>query len=130
MRQLLAQSKNYKLFCAYEEAQLEGAHIDGHIIVGDFYGNVECACIDQNEKWCVTGGNGLIIYQLKAPFIEYRYNYKTEQWKELWRSDDDWYPEVIYQIEENIIRIVIDVFSKAKGVYDLNIETLELIKRV
>lgn len=49
---------------------------------------------------------------------------------ELWRESDGYYPEVIYQIDDSIVRIVIDVFSKDKGVYDLNVETLELVKRV
>lgn len=130
MRHLLAQSKNFQIYCAYEEARLEGSAIDGHVVVGDFYGQVECACIDQNERWCITGGNGLVIYQLKSPFEEYRYNHKTQQWIELWRSEKDWYPEAIYQIEEDVVRLVIDVFSKAKGVYDLNIETQVLTRRV
>ena len=129
MRKLLAQSTNYTLFGVYEEAQLEGPTIDGHVVVGDFYGDVECACIDKQERWCVTGGNGLIIYQLQAPFEAYRYEQATDQWRELWRSDEAWQPEVIYQVDENIVRLVIDVFSDAKGVYDLNVETLELTKR-
>ena len=130
MRDLLAQSKNFKIYGVYEEAQLEGASINGHVIVGDFYGHVECACIDKDERWCITGGNGLVIYQLAEPYENYRYNHKTDQWKEIWRSEKDWYPEVIYQVEDNVVRLVIDIFSKAKGVYDLNIETLELTKYV
>ena len=130
MRNLLAHSKNYKLFGAYEEAQLEGEGITGHIVVGDFYGSADCGCIDYAERWCVSGGNGIVIYQISPPFEEYQFGHNTPQWKELWRSDEDWYPEIIYQIEENIVRMVIDVFANAKGVYDLNIETLELTKRV
>ena len=130
MRNLLAQSNNYKLFGYYEEAQLEGKLITGHVVVGDFYGSADCACIDYGERWCVSGGNGIVIYQLAPPFEEYQFNHSTSQWKELWRSDEDWYPEIIFQIEEDIVRIVIDVFSNAKGVYDLNVKTLELIKRV
>lgn len=130
MKELLAQSENFKIYGSFEEAQLEGTEINGHIVVGDFYGQVECACIDQQERWCITGGNGLVIYQLEAPFEQYRYNHQTKQWTDMWRSDKDWYLEVIYQIEENVVRLVIDVFSEAKGVYDLNIETLELTKCV
>lgn len=130
MREFLAASKNYKIYREYEQAQLEGKSFNDHIVVGDFYGNVECACIDQNERWCITGGNGLVIYQLKAPFENYRHEHKIDQWKEIWRTEENWYPEVIYQVEENVVRLVIDVFSKAKGVYDLNIETLELTKHV
>ena len=130
MRQLLTQSEHFKLYAIYEEAQLEGPSIDGHIVVGDFYGNVACACIDQRERWCITAGSGLIIYRLTTPFEGYRYNYETAQWKELWRSDDVWWPEAIYQIEENIVRIVIDVLSSAKGVYDLDTESLQVTKRI
>ena len=130
MRELLAQSENFKIFSAYEEAQLEGGPIEGHIVVGVFYGHVECACIDKNELWCITCGDGLVIYQLKEPFEEYRHSHSSTQWIELWRSKKGWSPEVIYQVEENMVRLVIDVFSEEKGVYDLNTKTLELIKRV
>jgi hypothetical protein len=130
MRNILAQSKNYKLFGAYEEAQVEGEGITGHVVVGDFYGSADCGCIDFAERWCVSGGNGIVIYQLSPPFEEYKFDHDSSQWKDLWRSEEDWYPEIIYQIEKDIVRIVVDVFSKAKGVYDLNVKTLELIKRV
>ncbi|MGX5174566.1 hypothetical protein ACUR5C_11155 [Aliikangiella sp. IMCC44653] len=83
MKHLLAQSKNYRLYGVYEEAQLEGTDIDDYLVVGDFYGHVECACIDQGEKWCAIGGNGLIIYKLEHPLEPYRYDHKTKQWDEL-----------------------------------------------
>lgn len=130
MKELLTQSKNYKLFCWYEEAFIEGSAITKHTGVGDFYGSVECGYIDWNEKWCITGGNGLIIYNLLEPFESYQYNQTTPQWKELWRNDKDWYVETIYQIDDETVRLVIDIFSKAKGVYDLNINSLKLTKHI
>lgn len=130
MKELLTQSKNYMLYCWYEEAYIEGATISKHTSVGDFYGSVECGCIDRNEKWCITGGNGLIIYNLSPPFEDYKYDHKTSQWKELWRNDKDWYVETIYQIEDDTVRLVIDIFSKAKGVYDLNVNSLKLTKHI
>lgn len=132
MRTLLTQSGNYKLYGDFEEAQLEGPGIVGHIVVGDFYGSADCGCIDKNEQWCVSGGNGIVIYRIKEPFINYQFDYKTDQWRELFREpkDKDWYPEVIYQIEDNIVRMVIDIFGEARGVYDLNIETLEMRKQI
>lgn len=132
MRTILAKSSHYTLYGAYEEAQLEGPHIDGHVVVGDFYGSADCGCIDRNEKWCISAGNGLVIYFLEAPYQRYSFDTETAQWKELWREakDSDWYPEVIYQTEDNEVRMVIDIFSNSKGVYDLNIETLEITKRV
>lgn len=132
MRTILAKSNNYTLYGVYEEAQLEGLGIDGHVVVGAFYGSADCGCIDRNEKWCISAGNGLVIYSLEAPYQSYKFDTKTTQWRELWRGikDSGWYPEIIYQIEDNEVRIVIDIFSNAKGVYDLKIETLEVTKRV
>lgn len=132
MRTILSESKNFKLFGVYEEAQLEGAGIDGHVVVGDFYGSADCGCIDRGEKWCISAGNGLVIYRIESPFKSYQYEKLSKQWAELWRTkdDSDWYPEVIYQIEDDVVRLVIDVFSEAKGIYDLNVRSLELVKRV
>lgn len=132
MRRVLAKSENFTLYGAFEEAQLEGLGIEDHVVVGDFYGAADCGCIDFNEKWCVSAGNGLVIYSMVPPFSEYQFDTTSVQWKELWRrqKDSDWYPEVIYQIESDVVRLVIDVFSNAKGVYDLNIKTLEITKRV
>lgn len=132
MRNILSQSKNFKLFGAYEEAQLEGPGISEHVVVGDFYGGANCGCIDVDEKWCISAGNGLVIYSIIPPFQDYQYGQATQQWVELWRTEKDknWYPEVIYQIEEDVVRLVIDVYSETKGVYDLNVKSLDLVKRV
>ena len=78
------------------------------------------------DSW--TAGNGIVVYKLLEPFEQYVYDKKTPQWKELWRSDERFYPEVVYQVEENVVRLVNDIFSDTKGVYDLNVETLEFKK--
>lgn len=130
MRNLLAHSKNFKLYGAYEEAQLEGFGIEKHVVVGDFYGDVVCGCIDYQERWCISGGNGIVIYNLTIPLRPYKYKSKESSWAELWRDDQVWYPEAIYQVEDEMVRIVVDVYSEAKGVYELNVKTLEFIKRV
>jgi hypothetical protein len=130
MKELIAQSKNYKLFGEFETATLEGPGITQQLIVGDFYGDVACGCIDSNEKWCVVGGDSIVIYQIAAPFRNYGSIKKTDQWQELWRYETGWDPEIVYQIDSSIIRVVIDVFSSQQGVYDVNVETLEIIKRV
>lgn len=132
IRKILAQSKNYKLFKECEDAQLEGLGIKDYVTVGDFYGDVTCACIDEQEKWCISGGNGLVIYTIAEPFLNYTYEQDNQklQWKELGRNKQTWlWPETIYQVENDVVRIVIDVYSKYKGVYDLNIKTLELLKK-
>ena len=67
MKELLATSENYKIFGAYEEAHLTGKNIPNHIVVGDFYGHVECACIDKSENWCVTAGQ----LETESSFISY-----------------------------------------------------------
>jgi hypothetical protein len=125
MSNLIASSENYRIHGSFEEAHLIGPGIVGHVVVGDFYGDVACACIDNREKWCVTGGNGIVVYQITKPFESYAYDTVTPQWKELWRSDEDYYLEAIYQVEANIVRLVIDVNSEAKGIYELNVDSLE-----
>lgn len=126
MNQILAQSRNYRISHIYEQARLEGTDIDGHIVIGEFYGDVECACIDRNEKWCITGGDGVILYQLKAPFEEYQFGIDSEQWTEKWRNEPVKWPEVIYQTDAFKVRLVLDTTSEQRGVYDLDLNTFKL----
>lgn len=121
-----AESKKFRIESYYETVilinKINGVEVD----IGDFYGDVECAIIDRNEKFCVMGGCGLIIYFLKEPFETYFYNNITTQYKEFWRSgelngkiwvkdikqiDDE---NVLLDIEDNIknYSIIINVYEK------------------
>jgi hypothetical protein len=130
MKELLAQSNNYKLFASYEEVTLEGGLIDHLVIAADFYGGAICGVIDKNEKWCVLGGNGLVVYYLIEPFHSYTPKTESAQWKELFTEEKDtpWYPETAYQFDETTVRLVMDIHGTARGVYDFNVYSLALTK--
>jgi hypothetical protein len=42
-----------------------------HEEVGDFYGDMNDAAIDPDERWCVMVGCGIIVYRLGPPWKEY-----------------------------------------------------------
>ena len=84
----LATSNNYSIEHEYEIVYL--VKNDGQkIIIGDFYGDPNVAIIDSSEKWCAIGGCGLIVYWLKAPFDEYRYDTDSSQYFEFARNKPD-----------------------------------------
>lgn len=86
---VLAESERYLVKRQNEEAQLLFKQESRHsVCVGDHYGDVTCAAISPDEKWCVTGGAGLIIYRLAEPFESYTYDKDTLQWVEFGRGPD------------------------------------------
>ena len=131
-RAVLAASDSYKLFFRYESATLEGGDFTNPLVVGEFYYPVQCGCIDYHEKWVVTGCHGIIIYYLKEPFEPHSLEEESKQWKTLWYPDKsiNMYPEAIVQIDDDTVRILIDVNSENAAVYDVNVYTLETTKRM
>lgn len=74
---ILAQSKNYRVVSEWETVTLKKNSGSSSVVIGDFYGNPNCGVIDKSEKWCAVAGCGLIIYQLKKPFLPYNTLKKT-----------------------------------------------------
>jgi len=70
---LLAESAHFKIIGEFEIVKLKrwGKRTT---IIGDFYGDPSGALIDQQEKWCLMYGAGIIIYFLRPPFQEYSYH--------------------------------------------------------
>ena len=85
----LAESDNYIVSHEWESVILKNKITRKEIIIGDFYGEPDLAVISKDEKFCVMGGCGVIVYFLHKPFKEYNYNIKTSQWKEWRRSPPD-----------------------------------------
>ena len=83
---LLAESENYIVSHEYETVTLRNKITHEEVIIGDFYGDPDLAVISKDEKFCVMGGCGIIVYFLQEPFEEYHYNLETPQWKELGRT--------------------------------------------
>jgi len=127
---ILARSNNYIVLHEYEVALLERP-IGPRVVIGDFYGDPTAAVIDWKEKWCVIAGRGLILYWLREPFENYEYNKETDQWWEVHRSPpEEWWIEALYQIDDNIVRFVVDPYGNFSGLYELRIDSLSIARLI
>lgn len=102
MERYLAESKNYKVTSEYEMVFL---HFKAEpqrkpILIGDFYGDPECAIISRDEKFVVMAGCGIIIYRLQDPFKEFKYDSKKrqDQFTEFYRKEPNvWWTNGLHQ---------------------------------
>jgi hypothetical protein len=65
------QSQNYSLLMSYETVLLERPEVSEPLVIGYFYGNMDDAVIDPEERWCVMVGRGVIVYRLGPPWDPY-----------------------------------------------------------
>lgn len=99
------------------------------VVIGDLYGDPNCAVISSDENWCAIGGAGLIVYYLKIPFEPYQYNHQTYQWIEFGRNRDDiWWIESLNEISETQLKFTTDPYGKHPGTYSFNIGTGKVSK--
>ena len=130
----LAESENFKVISEYENVNLvfKNNKSKNEICIGDFYGDPECAIISKNEEYIVTAGCGLIIYFLKEPYTEFKYNKKSDQFVELFRDPKNiWWINGLHQTEiDDDWKYFRFVASNDFGeqIYKLNVENLQLEK--
>lgn len=86
---ILTSNDNYEIVNEYETVYLINKNTNNKIIIADFYGDPISAIISLDEKYCVVIGCGLVVYFLKEPYQEYKYNLNTNQWKEWGRKDTE-----------------------------------------
>ena len=103
----LARSENYIVESEFETVFLTDLRNGRKTIIGDFYGDADGAMIDIKERFAIVFGCGVIIYYLREPFEEYRYNTVCEQWKEIFRDGDKWIISV-EQIRDSEILITFE----------------------
>ena len=116
---IISESNNYLIMNEYENVFLKIKKTSQMIFIGDFYGDPEIALISANEKYCIIGGAGVIIYYLNEPFEEYKYA-PSEQWKDWGRGDLDsttWVNNIVLldhdhiEIEtEDEQKVILDVY--------------------
>lgn len=132
MERILAQSDKYIISHEYEVVFLRVIEEDREIVIGDFYGDPETAFISSDERYCVVGGCGLIVYYLKEPFIEFEYHKTTNQWIEFFRGRDDfwWVSNIEKGSSTEWIKFEInrDDDQYRAGTYQLNVYTSEVKK--
>src|SRR5688572_17112030 len=98
--------------------------------VGDHYGNPTCGVIDRKERWCVTGGEGLIVADFPSggSFFDQQPNGRLRQ-KLRFPDGATIHPVLIVQIAEDTVRFVHDLTDeKSVGIYDLNVVDLTIRK--
>ncbi len=61
-RRTLAESKSYILTHDSEYARLQHKKTGEETAVGDHYGDPGCGVIAPDESWCITGGEGLVLW--------------------------------------------------------------------
>lgn len=89
MIRYLAESEHFKVTAEYETVYLQFKMHPGRrrIIIGDFYGDPQCAIISCDEKYVAIAGAGLIIYRLQEPFDSYQYETSSRQYAEFFRFE-------------------------------------------
>ena len=106
----IAESEHYILRGEFEEAVMYQRSDNSRITtVGDFHGDPVAGIIDENERFCVIVGCGVIVYKLQAPFEEYMYDKDSSQWYEFGRDPKkaEWIT-AIEQISPNQIELIDD----------------------
>lgn len=125
---ILARSKHYTVSHEYETVILDRSG-GTRFVIGDFYGDPKAVIIDQNEKWVIMVGCGIILYRPREPFVPYEYDKKTDQWWEAHRSrPDEWWIEYIYQVSDTTVRFVVDPEATNAGVYELDVKSLSVVR--
>lgn len=102
-KMFLAESQNYKIFSSYESVYLINKSSGSEIFVGDFYGDLNGAVIDRQERFAAMYGCGLILYFIREPFENYCYGKNSPQWFEFGRNEPiAWIENVIQTDDDNL----------------------------
>ena len=96
----------------YEDAYLINNETKENIHIGSFYGEPTCAFINDDNSWCVVGGDTLILVK----------NFKC--------ISIDGVKDVfaLKFIDENNIQILTDPWSEYASIWQLNVESLTCVK--
>ena len=112
--EIFVESDKYQIYNEYERVFLKLKETSKIINIGDFYGDPQVVLISEDEKYCVMGGAGIIVYYLNEPYEEYNYNIQSKQWKEWGRvnSDDTIWVEDIFLVDDKQIEIETEDMQK------------------
>ncbi len=108
----LVESLHYQIYKEYETVFLKIKSSDKIVSIGDFYGDVVKVIIPPTEEYCIMAGCGIIIYQLKEPYIPYEYEKETNQWKEWYRDGNTWIEDIVWQ--NDILTVQIETGEQKK----------------
>ena len=114
---VLAETENLTAVHMHESASLLFKVAGKELCLGDFYGDPCCALIDPHEKWCLVGGEHLLLWQ------------KNRFWKDtVTRVGGVHWIHDMRVAGENTAAILTDPWSDDAAVWQLSIETKSLVK--
>jgi hypothetical protein len=127
---ILAESDNYKITHSYEAVYLNFSN--RKIYIGDFYGDPRGAIIDKNGKWLITFGEGLILYYLREPFLQYPQidrNHQIQWWQWGRNNNQTIWIESMRQTDDSQIITNVEKDFEQYQYFDLNVENLTIVER-
>lgn len=142
-----ARSKQYAILSDHDYVYLETEQ--GQRLLGWMYGNPTGGLIDRHEKWAVVIGTGLWVVRLPladnidvdtVPVLSSTQVFAgagqahvgTPLVHLMATPDDSMDVEAVYDPSsaDNCVRFVADLHGRYAGIYDVDLQTLEVIKRL
>ncbi|WP_221088250.1 hypothetical protein [Deinococcus aquaedulcis] len=142
-----ARSKQYAILSDHDYVFLETAQ--GQQALGWMYGNPTGGLIDPREAWAVVIGTGLWVIRLPladnidvdmVPVLSStqvfagagQAHVRAPLVHMMATPEDSMYVEAVYDphVATDVVRIVADLGDRYAGVYDVNLQTLEVIKQL
>ncbi len=139
---ILAESESYILKRDYEHAKLQHKQSKEKIMVGDHYGDPCCGLIAPDESWCITGGDGLILWFLEGNMwtgfrtresgaqrnqLQFK-NPEDMRWLRSSTEDICRFVHDMKLVDSKSVRILLDPWSDYASTWLLDIETKTLAK--
>ena len=122
---LLAESPGFEVRSEFESVWVLRKGRGEKVVIGDMYGDPECAVIDKDGAWCVVAGHGLLVYRLCEPFAPRGEEGPSEQWSEFGSDpDDSWWVSEVVQVDERTVRFTVDAGDEHAGVYVLDVDSM------
>lgn len=141
-RNILAQSENYVLRNLHEACELLHKKSNNLTDVGDHYGDPVCGLIAPDETWCITGGEGVILWTRPGKswtgFRPPGTGRETGKLQFANPEDADWLSSVTEESYQSVhdvkiesstsLRILLDPWSDFASTWRLNVMSQSLTK--
>lgn len=102
------ESKHFIIEKSYEEVYLIETVSQNKIKLGDFYGDTSCGLISQDEKWCLAGGETLVLWDMKANLLVN------------WIDKDITWVMDLKQIGNHKFQVLTDPWSETSAIWEID----------
>ena len=115
----LFETETLRIQHEYEQTQLVRKSSGVVLLEDDFYGDPDCAIISNNDDWAIMAGEHLTIWKETR---RGKYESTTIENEEL-----RWIHSLRIKTD-NIVEILINPWSEKSAIWELNIDTLQVVK--